>query len=237
MKGKTVYSSLRPVRLLCVAGVALALALMPLGLRGVHADPNGNAQYNFVSGGGTATNNLGTGVLDQSLFGTGAPTIGDFQFAISAHCQAQGPVLCTASPTILAPAPTGHIKLTADYSPGVSTTYQGAVTCLQVSGNQASATFVDDNTGQPVEITAVDNSTSAEQGPPSTLYARFLSTPYTCDPFANLDGAGGFVIKGNVVVNMGSLMECEPMTDNTTYMIDSSCNLYVMGPSGWQVVE
>lgn len=225
-----------PIRLLCTVGVTLALLLLPLGLRAVHADSNGNAEYNFVTGGGTATNNFGTGVLDQSLFRTGAPTIGDIKFAISAHCQAQGPLLCSAADP-LQPQPTGHIKLTAEYSPGVSSTYQGAVTCLQVQGNEAAATFVDETTGQAVEIDAVDNGTSAEVGAPSTLYARFVSAPYTCDNFANLDGAGGFIVKGNVVVNMGALAACQPMTDNTTYMIDSSCNLYVMTPSGWQVVE
>jgi len=221
-----------PARLVVIAALALVALAVP---RVARADSNGNAAYNFAVGGGLATNNLGTADAFNPSDQSG---IGAIKFAFSAHCQVAGPATCTADPTILAPAPTGHVVLTLEYGGGApDTKFQGPVTCLNVEGNSAGITFVDETTGQPVSITTVDNGTSAQVGAPSALYVGPSPSPYTCDQFTNLYGSGGFVIKGNVVVNEGSFLPCTPMTDNTTYMIDSNCNLYVMTPNGWQVVQ
>lgn len=190
----------------------LALVLLP-GMMPwvVHADPSSGA-YNFAVGGG-----------DVSCAGYCAGGNQTFHLAFSAHCQVVGPVPCDQTS---ATPPTGHVVIKGVYSQTVS----GPVTCLQVILNHAYITFHDTTKGEDYFFSVVDNGPPVN-GQPVDLASLPQSGvdiygPDSCSESLLHDYYDEPLTSGNIVVNQGAILPCTPVTDNTTFMVDTSCNLY-----------
>jgi hypothetical protein len=198
-------------RSIFVTVVMLAAALLPwTPAATAGADSGGNV---FAVGGGVAS------FAGQTL-----------HFAFSAHQNSPNP-------------PTGYVTLTGLTTGGFfgsTDKIDGPVQCLAVSANLGNIVFTVKHTNNPTDFPARssvilevqdNNGNPNNAGPdliggvPAAAYpagmAGICAGRLTASPL-------GSVIRGNIVVHdpVLGLLPCPSMTDNVTYRIDTSCNLY-----------
>jgi hypothetical protein len=203
-------------RLLLLAVSLTAIAALVPGATLGDTVPAGGSDY--AVGGGTETYQART-----------------LHFAFSAHQNSPNP-------------PTGYVVLDNLAPPPLFTGGQdkieGPVQCLAVVGNIADIIFTVKKTnstdfavGQQIDWKVVDNG-----NPNQTVtdaagwdFASPAAVQAVCNGTLSGLGGGGAVTQGNVRVQdpVAALLPCPSMTDDTTYLIDTSCNLYTMQNGTW----
>lgn len=203
-----------------IIGAVLALVLAPGGAQ-AQAQPDNRATplpaqpvpvggSDYAVGGGTETFEGRT-----------------LHFAFSAHDNSPNP-------------PTGYVVPNNVAAPplftGGTDKIEGPVQCLAVVGDIANLVFTVKKTtatyvtvGQQIAVFTQDFGNPNNPSNPD----RFGWAPDTFFIQQICNGAAfgsepGMVTQGNVVVHdpVAALLPCPSMTDNTTYSIDTSCNLY-----------
>jgi hypothetical protein len=145
-------------------------------------------------------------------------------------------------------APSGHVVVWQDTTSG-RLMLVGDVTCLTVAGNHAAVGFLITKSNisfGPVGtfglFSATDNGQPVNGQPVDTMtdvFVGFATEPACAPPAAETP-----IVSGNILVHdpalssvLNLLGPCPAVTDDATYMIDSSCATYIMDNGSWRLVQ
>jgi hypothetical protein len=217
-------------RLALAVGAALALTLLPSVTPWMTEAASG--AYFSATGGGAgpcepSPTSFSDGGVAEAGICYGGPN-GE-HFAFSAHLPAGS----------LPSAATGHVALWfVDNGGDKVARLDGPVTCLETGGAAtAYITFLATQTagfgaaysGQHLTMSVFDGSSSGMKdtfSPPSNNGASVCGTSDTPREPVNF---------GQIRVDPQGVLPCVAMTDNATYNVTSSCDVYYNDGSGWQL--